>query len=640
MMTTIETYVRVGRGNLRKWAALPRFRLAAKIGTCFLAGFTLSAVSLANVPQPLAMGLVCALSGWRALVAALGGSAGYLAFWGAAGYQGLCWMGLSLAAALKMEKRKILDESPYLMCALGGLIVSASGLGFQIWLGDKTAIPQYLLRIILGAAGTKLFELVRERRDRWADWAALGCVVLALSQIAPFGFSLGYVAAGAIGVFAPLPAAALAGLALDLSQISRVSMTAVVTLSALARLMPMEKRWLRCSWPGVTYLLIMGLSGVRELTPFFGLTLGGWAAALLPDVPDRARRRGETGLVQVRLEMMAGVLSEMQQLLLEVAEIPVDGEALLLRTRERACGGCPNRKTCAQRLERLPVEWLHSPLYEVSAVPGGCKKPGRMILELRRTQEQYRTLRADRQKQGEYRAAVIQQYQFLASFLRQQADGLTHRGDRQRQRFTPEAAVCSAGKEAANGDRCACFPGTGCRYYLVLCDGMGTGLGAAQEGQSAVSLLRRMLSAGFPAEFALRSLNALLILRGKSAAVTVDLAEIYLDSGRVTLYKWGAAPSWLLYDGTAEKIGTAMAPPGLSVMETRETVERLSLRRGEVLILVSDGMGLDGSLGRIGGCDALPPGELAAKLLEMGSQEREDDATVAAVRLIGSVLST
>ena len=640
MMTTIETYVRRGQGSLRKWALDPGVRHRVKMAACFLAGFVLSGASLAHIPQPLTLGLVCALSGWQALLAAAGAASGYLVFWGSAGYQCLCWLILGLGVALFLGKRRILDESPFLMMSITGLIVSASGLAFQIFTEDATTVPQYLLRIALAGTSVKLFELVRDRRDRLADWLALGCGVLSLSQIAPFGFSLGYVAAGAVAVAGALPAAALAGLALDLAQLTRVSMTAVLTLTAVLRLIPAGKKWFVYTYPGAMYLLVMGLSGNREALPFFALTLGSGLGALLPREQGGARRRGETGLLQMRLEGMADCLAETQHLLLESPGIPIDAEALLLRTRERACGSCPNRKNCRDRLEPLPEELIHSPLVEVSSLSIACKKPGRMILELRRTQEQYRTLVADRERQGEYRGAVIQQYRFLSDFLRQESDLLSHREIRLRQRFTPEVAVRSAGKETDNGDRCAAFMGTGCRYYIVLCDGMGTGPGAAREGQTALSLLRRMLCAGFPAEYAARSINSLLVLRGRAAAVTVDLAEIQLDSGRATLYKWGAAPSWQMRDGAAEKIGTVTPPPGLSISEGRETVERLSLRRGEVLILVSDGVEVDGALRRVRGLSALPPGELAAKLLEQGSQEREDDATVAAVRLRGGVLST
>jgi stage II sporulation protein E len=161
---------------------------------------------------------------------------------------------------------------------------------------------------------------------------------------------------------------------------------------------------------------------------------------------------------------------------------------------------------------------------------------------------------------------------------------------------------------------------------------MGTGLGAAQEGQSTGELLRKMLCAGFPPDHALRSINAILALRGQAGAVTVDLAEIRLDTGQTRLYKWGAVPSWVLRKTGAEKIGTATPPPGISVTEGRETVTRLSLGRGEVLILLSDGVEVGDALRRNGTAPDAPPGELAEKLLEW-SQNQQDDATAVVIRL-------
>jgi stage II sporulation protein E len=177
------------------------------------------------------------------------------------------------------------------------------------------------------------------------------------------------------------------------------------------------------------------------------------------------------------------------------------------------------------------------------------------------------------------------------------------------------------------------FSGPGCRYYVLLCDGMGTGIGAAQEGQSTGALLRQMLCAGFPAEHAFRSINSILTLRSKAGAVTLDLAEIRLDTGRASVYKWGAAPSWVLRRTGAEKIGSASPPPGISVGETRETVSRLSLKRGEALILVSDGVEAGAFLRREGITPDGPPGELAAGLVSRGRERKEDDATAAVIRL-------
>ena len=639
MMVTIETYARRWRAGTKKLMADPRIRILGTAAVHFFGGMLVSAASLVRHCQPLAMGLLCAFTGWQAVAMALGSCAGYLMFWGSAGYQGVLWIGLALPVALILGRRQIVHESVYLMSAIGALIVSASGLFFQIFLQDKTPVAVYLLRILLGAVSARLFYLVRDRRNPVADWLAEGIGVLALAQIAPVaGLSLGFVAAGLLGAGGALPAAALAGLALDISQITTTPMTGVLCLSYLCRMIPFGRKWIPYAAPAAAYIMVMKLGGFPDFLPALGLAAGGTAAIFLPPKPDVHYRRGETGMAQVRLELMANVLAQTQKLLVESPGAPVDEEAVLLRAQERACGGCPCRKTCRERLETLPRQLLHRPMMDTASLPLSCKKPGRLILELRRGQEQLRAIKADRERQAEYRAAVVQQYQFLSLFMQELSDQLPRRVRGLSPKFQVEVAMKSCSREMDNGDRCLWFTGTQCRYYVLLCDGMGTGIGASQEGQSASSLLRQMLTAGFPAEHALRSLNSLLALRGSAAAVTIDLAEIRLDTGRVAVYKWGAAPSYLLSDGLADKIGTAGPPPGLSVTEGRETVERLSLRRGEVLVLLSDGV--DGECVRKGNVmhTQLPPEELAAEILERGTASADDDATVVVIRLEAAAL--
>ena len=182
-----------------------------------------------------------------------------------------------------------------------------------------------------------------------------------------------------------------------------------------------------------------------------------------------------------------------------------------------------------------------------------------------------------------------------------------------------------------NGDQCIWFPGTGNEYYVLLCDGMGTGAGAARESREAAQLLQRLLRSGCPAEYALRSLNSLAVLRELGGCTTVDLVRLQLDTGKGTLYKWGAASSYLLKNGQLRKIGTASPPPGLS-HQSRETVDRLSLGGGEVLLLLRDGAGEDMLLRAPWTAPEPSPGALAAAILEQGALEG-DDATVAVVRL-------
>jgi len=255
-----------------------------------------------------------------------------------------------------------------------------------------------------------------------------------------------------------------------------------------------------------------------------------------------------------------------------------------------------------------------------------------LVPELNRARQQLRLLQGDRNRQAEYRAALAQQYRFLSMYLRNLSDRLPRRAEYPKAEFRMELSARCRTKEEANGDRCFAFAGTDFRYFVMLCDGMGTGLGAAQEGQSAGNLLKKMLLAGFPPEHALKTLNSLLALQAKAGVVSVDLAELSLETGIVQLYKWGAAPSWILHRQGTEKIGTATPPPGIGVESTQMAVEKLSLRRGEVLILVSDGV--DGE--KITSFPEVSPdgplADLAAGFLERSSG-KEDDATVVLIRL-------
>ena len=198
-------------------------------------------------------------------------------------------------------------------------------------------------------------------------------------------------------------------------------------------------------------------------------------------------------------------------------------------------------------------------------------------------------------------------------------------------RYRVAVSVRSRVKAKVDGDRCAAFPGLGPRFYILLCDGMGTGAEAAVEATRAVRLLRQMLTAGLPPRFAMGSLNSQLVLTGQSGCVTADLAEVRLDTGQASLYKWGAAPSWLLRRKETVKLGDVSLPPGLRISESGERVARLSLCRGETLVMASDGVAFGETFSPPEGI--YPTGALAELLLKTYAAQGEDDATLAVIRL-------
>ena len=634
MMVSIGVQVRRWQRVLRRWVQDSKVHGALQCAAYLLCGGLLSAASLRGYPQPLSMALVCAASGWPGILLAAGGLGGYFVFWGQAGGQGALWIGMGLLAMVLLGGRQLLENAPLLMPAVSGAIVAVGGLLFQLWQGDTTPVWMYLLRIAVAAGANRVFTLALLRQDAVVDWLVCGLGTLALAQVMPIPYlGLGYIAAGILAVAGAFPAVALAGLALDLAQVTPVPMTAALALAWLTRLIPGRGKWVRYAAPPVFYGVAMILCGMWDLYPLPGLALGGFLAALAPGKPALAGRRGETGFAQVRLEMVSGVLSQTEQLLSDVETPPIDEEALLQRAVDRACNGCSHRKNCKGKLAQLPTALLHKPLGNGENLPIHCRRSGRLLQELRRSQEQLRAIRADRDRQQEYRAAVVQQHRFLSEYLQELSDSLARRQSPKNPWFRPEIGACSASREPVNGDKCSWFAGVECKYYVLLCDGMGTGEEASRDASLVSGMLKKLLSSGYPAEYALRSVNSLCALRGCAGAVTMDLAELQLDTGKVTLYKWGASASYLISGAETVKIGTATPPPGLSVTDGREMTERLSLRRGQTLILLSDGVGGEDAVHRAWRDAAEPSGELAAKILASVPEDGMDDATVAVVRL-------
>ena len=633
-MISIPSFVQRSRHSLRHWITRLQLQRFIRPGLHTLAGFFLSAASAAARPLPLAMGLICGSGGWPAVAGAVGAAAGYLLFWPRSGE--ICLWILSALAISTLQRWSVWERAPYLVPALSAMSVAVAGVVFRSAGADLLAFGIYLLRIGLAAGCACLFRQILQRRGALTYWLGCGVFVFALAQVLPVPWlGLGYVAAAALSASAPFPAAALGGMALDLAQITAVPMTVVIALAQLTRFLPQKNAWLRGSTPAVIYTAVMALSGKADLLPLPALVAGGMLGAWLPPPGKRLQRRGETGVIQVRLEMAAGVLNQARQILLEAPIPPLDEEALVQKAVQRACSSFPYRKNCSDshRMEGLSGKILRSPLLYAQELPIICRKSSRFLTELRRSQEQLYAIESDRRRQKEYRSATMQQYRFLAAFLQDLSDELLHRTSPVRPFYTPRVAVWSNRPEGENGDRCVYFSGVQSRYYVILCDGMGTGIGATQESRQATGMLRRLLQAGFPAEYALQSLNSLCALRDRAGAVTVDLAEIRLDSGKTTLYKWGSAPSYLVSHGGAERIGAPGPPPGIWMESQPETVHSITLRREQILVMVSDGFTPDEVLRCCTEGVGMTPEWLGPRLMEKLHSGRGDDATAVLVTL-------
>ena len=648
--------------RLRGYGGNPLVRQAGRCGLSGLVALVLSAAAAGTTPLPLALGFLACLSpDWTTLAGAAGCCAGYLIYWGpATGLEPLAGVVAVLLASALFAGTE-LRRRFWFMPALCGAVTGVLGLVFLL---RQAVVPAgdfagYALRVGSAMASAALFAQAKRKRGTPADWCVAAMLVLGLSQVVWFRvLDLGLAAAALITCagagLAGLPLAALCGLAVDLSQITPVPITPVLCLSLLVGALPFRQaKFLRLAGPALWSLPAMYLAGAFDPYVLLGLGVGGAASAL---VPSRLRPKPVQAPAKplpdasARLEVAAGVLGYLQELLLTDRPVPLSQDAAELydQAAEQVCRGCTHWEACWEREAAQTYQLLSGAAPRIleqcnvamEDLPGEflsrCRRPEAFLTAVNRALDGLRTQRRCRARLQEGRQALCDQYGFLSGYLRDAAQALDQPTAPPKIRYRPDIGISAAGKFglAASGDRGAHFPGPEGRYYVILCDGMGTGLGAAQESESALRILTGLLRAGLPAEAALDTLNDLYVLRECGGFSTADVLELRLDTGRACLYKWGAAPTYLKQRHYVKKIGTAAPPPGLGIGDScRAEVIRLSLQRGETVVLVSDGLEGEETQSRIAAFADQAPRALAAHLVASAPAGGENDRTAVAVCL-------
>lgn len=128
------------------------------------------------------------------------------------------------------------------------------------------------------------------------------------------------------------------------------------------------------------------------------------------------------------------------------------------------------------------------------------------------------------------------------------------------------------------------------KYAIVLSDGMGSGPKAAMESGATVTMLEELMKAGFKREFAVRTVNSVLLLRSpEESFATVDMALIDLYKGEAEFMKIGASPSYIKRGREVVSITCDSLPIGILNSVDMEITAR-TLRSGDIIVMVTDGI--------------------------------------------------
>ena len=578
------------------WGIIPMALSAGQLGGLY-APWALAAVAVAGADL-------------RGLCALLGTAAGawiFFPFQGALRHTA-CAV-LIYAATLTFADSKLYLHTWFRPLITGGMLflvqsVTLIGCGFSRWMACFAAA------VIAGAAayrGTSGDTHIR------TIWIVLGFSA-ALLPLETDGFSPGIVCGAWLALMLadenpPAHSAAAGagvGLVLDLVA-SRPSLllAAVFGLGAYPA-SRFERRWCR---PIVFCLSAMAAATLFDADdlPLLLFELAAAAAAFLC-VPKRFmpnRRSAEaSGDNPSPLKQAAAAFRELYDSLFRkpTREKPENPSVLFDRAAEQVCKDCVLQIRCWKELYQDTYDAFNraSPLMlqRGRAMPEDfprtfsdrCINFEELLSTINRELYAYLLRQQYRLRLSGVKELAAVQYAQMGEALSSSAAAAVDRSARV-MRLHSASLLRPKESEKLCGDQTARLS-VGIMEYFLLCDGMGSGEAAHAEAAMTIRLLEQFLKAGIDPTPALKTLNTALQLQcnENGAFPAVDLLALRKDTGEATLYKYGAAASYVKHHGTVLRYITHSLPVGLQEAEKTPEVQTLTLRDGDTVVLVSDGI--------------------------------------------------
>ncbi len=361
----------------------------------------------------------------------------------------------------------------------------------------------------------------------------------------------------------------------------------------------------------MAYLLQLGLTGagLLRLSACTALSalLCHYCALLLREtsIPKRKAKREADGLRQ-RLQLSAAALRSLYESFGAPPPQKEENPAVIFdRAAEVVCRGCALRDVCWNREyistfnafnDATPVileRGRAQPADFASHFANRCIHFTQLISAINTEVTALLLRRQYRRQLDQERLRTRGQYAQLSELVTQ-AMSVTEIPPPTGKEMIYDVATGSAPKAGQRvcGDSLTYFSGGGSSLFLLLSDGMGSGREAQRESQMTLRLLEQFLKAGIDAEAALKTMNAALNLRSdeQGSFTTIDLMSVNLLEREASLYKYGAAPTYIKRQGTVRRLTGNALPAGLHDTAHTPPAAKFPLEEDSFVLMISDGV--------------------------------------------------
>ena len=146
-----------------------------------------------------------------------------------------------------------------------------------------------------------------------------------------------------------------------------------------------------------------------------------------------------------------------------------------------------------------------------------------------------------------------------------------------------------ADKNEQNGDTVSTFLSCDNKFYMLICDGMGSGKEAYTTSKMCAEFLKKLLYNHPDKEISVSMANNFLRNKRVECSSSVDLLEIDLNDGRGSFIKSGAAPSYVKRGDKVFKLFSKTAPIGIMKKPDAEELN-FNLQENDIVVMISDGI--------------------------------------------------
>ena len=157
--------------------------------------------------------------------------------------------------------------------------------------------------------------------------------------------------------------------------------------------------------------------------------------------------------------------------------------------------------------------------------------------------------------------------------------------------YSPKVTVRCEAKtgQTVSGDTVIYFEKDN-KFFVILCDGMGSGDEAFHQSRLTARLFEKFLKAGFDKETSLRMINSALVLKAdRENFSTVDILEIDTRTGETEFLKVGSAQSILKKKKDLQVFSSKALPVGI-IENIDISPIRCIVENGDIILMMTDGI--------------------------------------------------